>query len=128
MDFIDIAPGERNEIMIDLSNGSNATLIADLLPADPEDSSRWTANTTHASIVELRVDPMMQASGTLLSTLNDIAFIDLVDATQIRTFSLNMEVRGGTEDNMDMFGVNGQFPGIGYERSGVGQIEPNAKQ
>ena len=38
MDFIDMSPGERNEIMVDLSDGENATLIADFLPADPEDS------------------------------------------------------------------------------------------
>ena len=65
MAFIDMAPGERNEIMIDLSDGANATLIADLLPADPEDSGRWTTNTPQANVVELRVDPTMQASGTL---------------------------------------------------------------
>lgn len=31
MASIDMAPGERNEIMIDLTSGSNATLVADLL-------------------------------------------------------------------------------------------------
>jgi FtsP/CotA-like multicopper oxidase with cupredoxin domain len=60
MEFIDMAPGERNEIMIDLSDGENATLIADLLPADPEDSGFWTANTPQVNVVELRVDPTLQ--------------------------------------------------------------------
>ena len=37
-----MAPGERNEIMIDLSDGTKiTTLMADLLPADPEDISFW---------------------------------------------------------------------------------------
>ena len=57
MEFIDMAPGERNEIMIDLSDGVNATLIADLLPADPEDSGRWFANTPQATVVELASRP-----------------------------------------------------------------------
>ena len=125
MEFIDMAPGERNEIMIDLSDGANATLIADLLPADPEDSGGWFANTPQANVVELRVDPTMQASGTLPGTLNDIAYFDRADATQIRTFSLEMEVRGGTEENMDMFGINGQAMDMGFinERVKKGEVE-----
>jgi FtsP/CotA-like multicopper oxidase with cupredoxin domain len=108
MEYIDMAPGERNEIMIDLSDGENATLIADLLPADPEEGGFWFRDTPQLSVVELRVNPTLQTSGTLPSTLNDIAYFDREDATQIRTISLDMEVRGGTEENMDMFGINGQ--------------------
>ena len=125
MEFIDMAPGERNEIMIDLSDGANATLIADLLPADPEDSGGWFANTPQANVVELRVDSTMQASGTLPSTLNDIAYFDRSDATQIRTFSLEMEVRGGTRDNMDIFAINGRSMDMSYinERVKKGEVE-----
>jgi bilirubin oxidase len=125
MAFIDMAPGERNEIMIDLSDGENATLIADLLPADPEDSDRWTTNTPQANVVELRVDPTMQASGTLPDKLNDIVYFDRADATQIRTISLDMEVRGGSEENMDMFGLNGQAMDMGFinERIEKGEVE-----
>lgn len=125
MSFIDMAPGERNEIMIDLSDGENTTLITDLLPADPEDSIRWTTNTPQANVVELRVDPTMEASGTLPSTLNDIAYFERTDASQIRDISLDMEVRGGTEENMDMFGINGQAMNMGIinERIKKGEVE-----
>ena len=125
MASIEMAPGERNEIMIDLSDGVNVTLIADLLPADPEDSGRWFANTPQANVVELRVDPTMQASGTLPDTLNDIAYFDREDATQIRTVSLDMEVRGGSRENMNMFGVNGRSMDMSYinERINKGEVE-----
>ena len=125
MAFIDMAPGERNEIMIDLSDGANATLIADLLPTDPEDTGRRTTNTLQANVVELRVDPTMQGSGTLPGTLNDIAYFERANATQLRTISLDMEVRGGTEENMDMFGINGQAMDMDFinERIKKGEIE-----
>lgn len=108
MEFVDMSPGERNEIMIDLSDGANATLIADFLPADPEDSDGWFTDTPQASIVELRVDPSLLASGELPSKLNEIVYFDRADATQIRDFSLEMEVRGGNRSNMNLFSINGK--------------------
>ena len=125
MGYIDMAPGERNEIMIDLSDGSNATLVADLLPADPEDVGFWRGGPPQVNVVELRVDPTLQVSGNLPDTLNDIAYFDRDDATQIRTISLDMEVRGGTEENMDLFGINGQAMDMGSinERVNKGEVE-----
>jgi len=125
LEFIDMAPGERNEIMIDLSDGANATLIADLLPADPEDAGFWGVDTPQVNVVALQVDPTMQASGTLPSTLNDIAYFDRADATQIRTFSLDMEVRGGNRDNMNMFAINGRSMDMSYVNEHVkkGEVE-----
>jgi bilirubin oxidase len=130
MEFIDMSPGERNEIMIDLSGGANATLIADLLPADPEDSRLRSGNTPQANVVELRVDPTMQASGTLPGTLNDIAFFDRADATQMRTLSLEMERRRddggpGTVDNMDLFAISGRSMDMSYVNLRVkkGEVE-----
>ena len=117
MESIDVAPGERNEIMIDLSNGENATLIADLLPADPDEGGSWTRNIRQVNVVELRVNPTLQASGTLPDTLNDIVYFDRADATQTRTFSLEMDGAGdddGGEENamamgnMDLFSINGR--------------------
>ena len=108
MTSIDMAPGERNEIMINLSNKSGAALMADLLRGDSEDGNLWDEDTPKALVGELRVDPTLQDSGTLPETLNNIAYFDREDATQIRTISLDMEVRGGTEENMDLFGINGQ--------------------
>ncbi len=125
MAFIDMAPGERNEIMIDLSGGVNATLIADLLPADPEDAGLWAANAPQASVVELRVDPTKQASGTLPTTLNDISYFDRADATNSRTISLEMEVRGGSLENMDLFATNGRPMDMSHinERVNKGEVE-----
>ena len=122
---IDMAPGERNEIMVDLSSGSTVTLIAGLLPADPEDRGLFGGGIPQADVVELRVDPAMQASGTLPSTLNDIAYIDRADATQTRAFSLEMEVRGGSVANMDLFAINGRAMDMGYinERVRKGEVE-----
>jgi bilirubin oxidase len=125
MEYIDMAPGERNEIMIDLSDGQNATLMADLLPADPEDVSFWDGDNPKELVVELRVDLTLQASGTLSNTLNDITYFVREDATQIRTISLDMEVRGGTQENMDMFGINGQAMDMDFinERIKKGEVE-----
>ena len=94
--------------MIDLSDGANATLIADLLPADPEDSGRLSRTLPQASVVELRVDPSMQASGSLPEKLNDIVYFDRDETTRVREFALNMEVRGGSRENMNLFAVNGK--------------------
>ena len=125
LEFIEMAPGERNEIMIDLSDGANATLIADLLPADPEDSGRWFATPSQASVVELRVDPLIQASGSLPNTLNDITYFDRADAVQTRTFSLEMEVPGGRRANMNMFAINGRSMDMNYINDHVkkGEVE-----
>ena len=128
MASIDMAPGERNEIMIDLSDGANATLMADLLPADPEDGGRGSRETPQVNVVELRVDPTLQSSGTLPDTLNDIAYFDRADATQIRTISLEMEVRGDNRDNegnTDMFAINGRPMDMSYinDRIKKGEVE-----
>ncbi len=111
MESIEMAPGERNEIMIDLSDGVNAMLVADLLPADPEESFFGSNRVRQANVVELRVDPTMQASGSLPSTLNDIAYFDRAAATQTRTFDLEM---GGGDGNVDPFSINGRSMNMGF--------------
>lgn len=125
LNSIDMAPGERNEIMIDLSDGSTTSLVTDLLPADPEDVGFLGGGTPQVNVLELRVDSTLQVSGTLPDTLNDMAFFDREDATQIRTISLDMEVRGGTAENMDMFGINGEAMNMGHinERVNIGEVE-----
>ena len=125
MNSIDMAPGERNEIMVDLSNGENATLVADFLPADPEDNGGRLNNLPMASVVELRVDPALNSSGTLPETLNDIVYFDREEAVQTRDFVLNMEVRGGSEETMDMFGINGEAMNMMMinERINKGDVE-----
>ena len=39
-----MAPGERNEIMIDLASFDHMTLMAEFLPADPEDDVAFHCN------------------------------------------------------------------------------------
>lgn len=125
MEFIDMSPGERNEIMIDLSDGANATLFADLIPADPEDSGLRSQNLPQVSVVELRVDSALEVSGSLPDKLNDIVYFDRSQATQIRDFSLEMEVRGGTREDMNLFAVNGSPMNmmVVNERIKKGQVE-----
>ena len=125
MTSINMAPGERNEIMIDLSDKSGASLIADLLRADPEDGNLWDEDTPKALVVEFRVDSTLQTSGTLPETLNDIAFYEREDDMQIRTISLDMEVSGGTKENMDLFGINGESMDMGHINLAVnkGEVE-----
>ena len=125
LEHIEMAPGERNEIMVDLSDGANATLFADLLPADPEDGGLFGGDAPQALVVELRVDSTLQASGTLPDRLNDIAYLDREDATQFRTISLDMEVPGGSIENMDLFGINGQSMDMNIinERVNRGDVE-----
>lgn len=123
MESIDMAPGERNEIMIDLSDGENIFLLADLLLTDPDDADGATL--PQVTVVELRVDPTLEASGTLPSTLNDIAYFNREDATETRSFELNMEVRGGSRDGMDMFAINAQPMDMSIinERVQKGEVE-----
>ncbi len=137
MEFIDMAPGERNEIMIDLSDGSNAMLIAGLIPADPEDSFFGSVfeNMPQSNVVELRVDATIETSGTLPSTLNNIAYFDRAEATQVRNFSLEMDGMDDGEgddggnmmgmENMNMFTINGRSMNMGYinERVTKGEVE-----
>ncbi|MEM8858193.1 MAG: multicopper oxidase domain-containing protein, partial [Chloroflexota bacterium] len=131
MQSIDMAPGERNEIMVDLSSGENTILMADFLPEDPGEIGLGNLNLPQANVVELRVDPTLQASGSLPETLNNIAYFSREDATQVRTFSL--EMGGGEEDgeamagmgNMDLFSINGTSMNMGVinEQVKMGEVE-----
>lgn len=125
LESMDMAPGERNEIMVDLSNGENMTLLAGLLPADDDgDLFNLFSNIREVNVVELRVDSSLEASGSLPDTLNDIAYFDRSEATTTRTFNLDMGGGEGDNDNgngngggemanmgmmnMDLFSINGQ--------------------
>ena len=130
LESIEMAPGERNEILIDLSDGGDVTLIANLLPADPED--RGARRMPQVNVVELRVDPSLQASGTLPGKLNDITYFDPADVTRIRTFSLEMD--GNNRNNgrnatapahKNVFAINGQSMDLSHisERVKIGDIE-----
>ncbi len=130
MTAIDMAPGERNEIMIDLSNSTGATLMADFLNEDGEVGGGLNpfAATPQVTALEFRVDESLQPSGTLPDVLNDIAYFDRSEATQFRTFSLDMD--GGDDDagnanNGDLFSINGSSMNmmVVNERVKKGEIE-----
>ncbi|MEM9778113.1 MAG: multicopper oxidase domain-containing protein, partial [Chloroflexota bacterium] len=113
------------------SSGENTILMADFLSEDPGEINLENFNLPRANVVELRVDPTLQTSGSLPETLNDIAYFDRADATQVRTFSLEMD--GGEEDgevvagigNMDLFSINGSSMSMGVinEEIKMGEVE-----
>ena len=128
IESIDMAPGERNEIMIDLSDGTNATLVAELLPVDPEDRGGRRLPRMH--VVELRVDQALRAPGTLPDTLNDIAYFDRADAAQIRTFALQMDGSNRRTrenwtpaDHKNMFSINGRPMDMGFINERINKAE-----
>lgn len=65
---------------------------------------------------------MLQASGTLPNVLNEIAYFDRADATQTRTFDLEMDGDGG---NVDPFSINGRSMDMGFinQRVRKGDVE-----
>lgn len=125
-----MSPGERNEIMLDLSNMDNIHLMAEFLPSDPDDQlffMSWLNPT--ASVVELRVDGALTAQGELPKTLNDIkAFTqDDKDSANLRRFTLDMDDDGNNAvmDHHSMFSINGQSMKMNVinERVSKGQFE-----
>jgi bilirubin oxidase len=128
MESIQMAPGERNEIMVDLSDGANATLIADLLPVDPGERG-FLQRDPRVHVVELRVDSTLEASGTLPEILNDIAYFDRTEAMQTRVFDLQMDGNNRQDwtlaDHKTMFSINGQSMDMSVinERVEMGAVE-----
>lgn len=126
MDAITMAPGERNEIMIDLSDGDNQALIAEFLPADPGDQGFFSKPNVKKMVVELIVDSQLTASGTLEPQLNNIAFFNRNEATNTRAISLDMEISRSQRNSTGMtMGINGQAMSMDVinERINKGEIE-----
>ncbi len=119
---IDMAPGERNEIMIDLSAGQDVSLRAGFIAADPEDDllASWFGRMPTEEVVALRVDPSLPTNGNLPSTLNDIVYFDRDDATRTRTFSLDMDDNG---NGSQRFSINGRSMNMGTINEVVKQGE-----
>ncbi|MEM9424569.1 MAG: multicopper oxidase domain-containing protein, partial [Spirochaetota bacterium] len=77
-----MGPGERNELLIDLSDGRSVHLMAEMLAADWGESWFWERwQNPRASVVELRPDSKLTAKGTLPARLNNIKFYTNEDAT-----------------------------------------------
>jgi len=109
---ITMAPGERNEVMLDLSNIETVHLMAEFLPADPDDQQFFMNWLNHkASVLELRTDKSIVGNGVLPEHLNTIKFYSGSDKSKavVRKFSLEMD--DDSEQVMDMhnmFTINGQ--------------------
>jgi blue copper oxidase len=132
MESIEMAPGERNEIMIDLSDAATASLIADFLPVDPEDRGRQRI--PRAQVLELRVSAELEASGSLPEVLNDIAFFSRSDAVKTRDFIMEMDGINGDRNSRDnslpanykeSFSINGRPMNMMMvnERINLGDVE-----
>ena len=112
IDSLSMAPGERNEIMIDLSDIDNINLMAEFLPVDPEDSlffMNWL--NTKSSVVELRTDASLVAQGELPEKLNNIQFYTQSNLSQavVREFRLEMDDGGGEGGAMAMHEMHNMF-------------------
>lgn len=104
-----MVPGERNEIMIDLSDGKSRELRAALLPVDDDQFSGFFEDKRR--ILELRVNPELNAEGQLPDRLNTIVKLDREDASVIREFELDMNMRqnrrnSSVQDMHSMFSIN----------------------
>lgn len=103
LDYLKMVPGERNEIMIDMSDGKTVDIIGKFL---------WGTNNRFASLptprgrlIRLTVDPELPASSTTLpKRLNDFTYLRPEDVVQTREFILdNMRINGA---KMDMSVIN----------------------
>ena len=136
LDSLTMAPGERNEIMIDLSDLDSLRLMAEFLPADPEDNyffMDWFNK--KSSVVEIRTDSSLVSQGELPEKLNSIKFFTQSEKEKatVRTFHLNMEDGDETSEsnamNMshmhDMFSINGKSMDMNRidERVSKGKLE-----
>jgi len=126
-----MSPGERNEIMVDLSSIDRINLMAEFLAAEPDELlffMDWFNPT--ASVVELRADSTLIAQGQLPQQLNNIKAYTQADRdnANVRKFSLEMEGGGGDGDAMhshSMFSTNGQSMKMNVinERVNKGELE-----
>ena len=132
IESLSMSPGERNEIMIDMSTIETVNLMAELLPADPEDQLLSLSNPTK-SVVELRTDAAIVPQGELPEKLNDINFFTSTDKSQavIRNFHLNMEDADAKSSTIvghhmhHVFAINGKSMDINRidERVKKGELE-----
>ena len=117
-----MSPGERNEIMIDLSSNASLSLMAEFLPSDPEGvglaevenpteigeffSALFSTKNPVQRVVELRTDAALPSQGSLPDKLNDINYYgeDDIQAAVKRSLTLDMDMADDqgpiSEDNM----------------------------
>lgn len=124
-----MAPGERNEIMVDLSNRESIQLMAEFLPADPEDQLFFMGSFNRIEfVVELRTSASIPVQGSLPEKLNDITFYTDADIEHVvpRTISLDMDNNDNQSvDRHSMFSINGASMDMSRinERVNKGELE-----
>ncbi len=121
-----MAPGERNEIMIDLTNHKSLAFMAEFLPADPEGialenidnigeidelmSTLFSPDSPVQRVLELRTNKLSQASGTLPEKLNNIAYYTETDKQVAikRSLTLDMDMAddNGPISEQNMLSIN----------------------
>ena len=144
MTSLKMAPGERNEIMIDFSDGKTLELMAVFLPAENDGFLSFFGNLflPKKRVIEMRVDTTRQGEGMLPERLNTITPWKRTEASLTRTFELHMkgDVVKVKDDGIDeadeipfipgttmgtMFGINGKSMDMGRidERVEQGAVE-----
>lgn len=128
---MEMAPGERNEIMIDMSDGITRDLLATFMPLDDDWQEEMFTPTRR--VLEMRVDNNIKGTGTLPEKLNTIIRLDSDDAVVTRTFELSMDMpemssanHSGSDTGMhSMFNINGKSMDMSRidERVTKGDIE-----
>ena len=125
-----IAPGERNEIMIDFSDGLDKRLLADFQSPEGEEFFTSLFTSSH-SVLEMRVNTQLEPRGSLPVNLNDIRPYNINDVKVTRHFELQMG-EGGEEgqsnssmDTHNMFSINGRSMDMAFinHESKKGQLE-----
>lgn len=126
-----MTPGERNEIMVDMSAGNTRELLATMMPVDEGVITGFLKRTKR--VVELRVDPSKSGKGQLPEQLNTINKLAREDAAITRTFELSMDMESDHnhgDSNSEhahgsMFQINGKSMDISRidEQINKGDIE-----
>jgi len=137
MTQLSMAPGERNEIILDLKKAQSLRLMARFLPAE----GGWLATqlASKQTVVHIKVDDDKISAGKLPKTLNSIVNYQLKDVAVTRKFVLEMGLgEGGDEGDqlqaaMDMgheamsqlFSINGKSMSMQVinERVKLGDLE-----
>lgn len=122
LDSMTMAPGERNEIMINLSTLNSVELLADFLSEDAQDElffMSWFNETQ--TVLKLKVDSSVTTDTILPKKLNNIKYFKKEDAIKTREFRLQMGEGGdGGSENMNsmnkmsMFTINGKSMDMKY--------------
>ena len=124
-----MSPGERNEIMVDLSNLESIQLLTEFLPADPEDQMFFLdAFNAKALVLELRTDASIAAEGGLPEKLNDIVFYTKADIENVAPRMIELDMDGNNNQVVDrhsMFSINGTSMEMSHinERVNKGELE-----